>query len=233
MPHTPTKPYIPKVGERVRFRSWKELRTTRTMFGFPSDMRHLCGTYARVTAVSGSRIGLERFTAKGDTRWSYSTDMIEPVSMTKAQRKAWMKRPRITLALIKRLRACWGAQEEIRKLFGTKPIPLTDETLDKAVKSHHLSAGWALRYLVARNHAHYEELCVDLEKTVQAAVDAHRREHYESLWSALSELLKRPDRVTAADKIRMKSLLMESDVRPAAPRARWGAILELLRKKYR
>lgn len=75
-----------KVGDRVRFRDWddmaKEFGTDNgcnipCKFVFVKSMRQLCGTYATIESIDGSRVFLKDFTAEGDPDWIYSTDMIE------------------------------------------------------------------------------------------------------------------------------------------------------------
>lgn len=99
---TPTK-FKPTVGQRVRFRSWKSMEAE---FGLDSDgdipcealflkmMRHLCGTFATVTKPMSryNRNCLSDFSSGGDTDWAFSTDMIEPAKMTKAEKEAEAKR---------------------------------------------------------------------------------------------------------------------------------------------
>lgn len=102
---TTTPKFMPKVGQRVRFRSWESMEAE---FGltpngyidchwvFTDMMRHLCGTTATVASVGSAKespmIRLDKFSATGDTIWSYSTDMLEPAKMTKAEKEAEAKR---------------------------------------------------------------------------------------------------------------------------------------------
>lgn len=101
---TPSK-FIPKVGQRVRFRSWESMEAE---FGlnpngyidcrcvFTDSMRHLCGTTATVAYVSISKespmIELYKFSAAGDHDWGFITDMVEPAKLTKAEKEAEAKR---------------------------------------------------------------------------------------------------------------------------------------------
>lgn len=75
-----------KVGDRVQFKAWEEMEKE---FGvdcsgdikndFVASMKHLCGTYATVETIGlNGNIKLNDFSAKGDTQWVYSTDMIKP-----------------------------------------------------------------------------------------------------------------------------------------------------------
>lgn len=78
-----------KKGDRVKFKSWDDLRAMRSVFyGFNSGMRHLCGVEATVEECG--TISLETSREVYDLRlkfdisvprtyWSYSTDMVEPV----------------------------------------------------------------------------------------------------------------------------------------------------------
>ena len=99
---TPTK-FMPKVGQRVRFRSWKSMEAE---FGLDRDgdipcdglflkrMRHLCGTFATVTEpiLGHARHCLSHFSSGGNTEWAYSADMLEPAKLTKAEKEAEAKR---------------------------------------------------------------------------------------------------------------------------------------------
>lgn len=75
-----------KVGDRVQFKTWEEMEKE---FGvdcsgdikndFVTSMKHLCGTYATIETIGlNGNIKLNDFSAKGDTQWVYSTDMIKP-----------------------------------------------------------------------------------------------------------------------------------------------------------
>lgn len=75
-----------KVGDRVQFKTWEEMEKE---FGvdcsgdikndFVTSMKHLCGTYATIETIGlNGDIKLTDFSAKGDTQWVYSTDMIKP-----------------------------------------------------------------------------------------------------------------------------------------------------------
>ena len=96
-----TPKFTPKVGQRVRFRSWKSMEAEFGLFGkehintaimFSAPMRHLCGTLATIESTGYEHISLTDFSADGDTEWEYSTDMIEPAKMTKAEKAAEAKR---------------------------------------------------------------------------------------------------------------------------------------------
>lgn len=80
-----------KKGTRVRIKSWKQMESEfgvtlggsiECRFMFALAMRHLCGRYATIERVTSTkRIYLENWSdTEGDLIWSYSTDMIEPVS---------------------------------------------------------------------------------------------------------------------------------------------------------
>ena len=78
-----------KVGDRVQFKSWEEMEkefgtysdgNIRTHIVFSKQMRHLCGTFAtiRYLGQDGYDVYLQDMTAKGYTRFLYSTDMLKP-----------------------------------------------------------------------------------------------------------------------------------------------------------
>lgn len=77
-----------KVGDRVQFKSWKEMEeqfglnndgSIHCMCSFTEDMRYLCGTRATIRDVcAGGFVKLKNFTTKGETDWDYSTDMLKP-----------------------------------------------------------------------------------------------------------------------------------------------------------
>lgn len=84
-----------KVGDRVQFKTWEEMEKEfglekngdtyiRCRCGFPLRMKHLCGTYATITKIYYSEFmehhiyKLTDFTAKGETGWIYSSDMLKP-----------------------------------------------------------------------------------------------------------------------------------------------------------
>ena len=77
-----------KVGELVRIRQWddmaEELGTDGTcipcLANFVKEMKPLCGKYAEIVRLDGSRVKLKFFNCGGlNTIWDYSTDMIEKV----------------------------------------------------------------------------------------------------------------------------------------------------------
>lgn len=75
-----------KVGDRVQFKSWEEMEkefggeggSILCQFFFTSQMKHLCGTYATIVSIRDKIVELKDFTARGDLKWAYSTDMIKP-----------------------------------------------------------------------------------------------------------------------------------------------------------
>lgn len=81
-----------KVGDRVRFRTWDDMEKE---FGLDNDgdiacrasfvanMRHLCGTEARIKKLDGKDVELEDFTSTESTIWNFSTDMLEPTTETR------------------------------------------------------------------------------------------------------------------------------------------------------
>ncbi len=80
-----------KVGDRVQFKSWEELKTERkedeiggldVLDGrkghyFNRRMKHLCGTFATIRSISKQFVELEDFTSMSNTDWGYSIDMIK------------------------------------------------------------------------------------------------------------------------------------------------------------
>lgn len=79
-----------KVGDRVQFKSWKEMENEFGLCGgiidcrcsFTDEMKHLCGTYATIVRIFGDGfVELVDFTTQGDTYWAYSTDMLKPFSV--------------------------------------------------------------------------------------------------------------------------------------------------------
>lgn len=83
------KPYQFKVGDRVKFKSWKQMMSEGKLSDwgsiyfsdsqeiFSGYMTHLCGTYATIHNKIGNRLILKDFTTKGDVYWDYCTDMFE------------------------------------------------------------------------------------------------------------------------------------------------------------
>lgn len=76
-----------KVGDRVQFKSWEEMKkefglsgdeTIPCSYYFTEMMKHLCGTYATIVSIRDKKVELKDFTARGDLAWAYSTDMIKP-----------------------------------------------------------------------------------------------------------------------------------------------------------
>ena len=78
-----------KVGELIRIRQWddmvKEFGTNECgsvdcSCRFTNGMQSLCGKYAEIVRLNGSRVELKFFNCDGlYTGWGYSTDMIEKV----------------------------------------------------------------------------------------------------------------------------------------------------------
>lgn len=75
-----------KVGDRVQFKTWEEMENEfgvdgcnniKTYFPFLDVMSDLCGTYATIKEIKGSRIILEDFTCIYNTNWNYSLDMLK------------------------------------------------------------------------------------------------------------------------------------------------------------
>lgn len=80
-----------KVGDRVQFKTWKEMEEEFGFVGdelepdyinckcfFTKDMKHLCGTFATIVDYIDKTVALKDFTCGGDTNWSYSLDMLKP-----------------------------------------------------------------------------------------------------------------------------------------------------------
>ena len=86
------KPFV--IGERIQFKTWEELvkkfgiidNHIGTSATFIRDMSHLCGTYATVDAINEYRLLLKDFSAKGDTSWWYTTEMIKHIDRTGGKR---------------------------------------------------------------------------------------------------------------------------------------------------
>lgn len=76
-----------KVGDRVQIKSWEEMEkelgidfdgNINSLFGFPKNMKHLCGRTAKIESMDGEEIKLVDWSdISGDMRWKYSTDMIK------------------------------------------------------------------------------------------------------------------------------------------------------------
>lgn len=81
--------YFFKVGDRVQFKDWDEMlkeygtdafeNEIATYCSFTDKMKHLCGTYATIKNKNDVYVGLEDFTAEGDTGWQYDIQMLKPV----------------------------------------------------------------------------------------------------------------------------------------------------------
>lgn len=85
-----------KVGDRVQFKSWEEMEKE---FGvdiegdikcrnvFNKDMKHLCGTFATVCDILSKHVVyLTDFTARGETEFIFSDDMLKPAKGEKKYR---------------------------------------------------------------------------------------------------------------------------------------------------
>lgn len=79
-----------KVGDRVVVRDWDDMAkeygtseggTIHCCFGFTDTMRHLCGRTATVKEVIRNYIKVDFDDKSGDTLWSYSTDMFNPIDI--------------------------------------------------------------------------------------------------------------------------------------------------------
>jgi hypothetical protein len=77
-----------KVGDRVRIRQWDDMENEfgldfggdiECRFSFTSEMKHLCGMVADITSIDGERVYLDFGDYKGNTSFSYSTDMLERI----------------------------------------------------------------------------------------------------------------------------------------------------------
>ena len=87
-----------KVGDRVQFKSWKEMEEEFGLDGdgdihlgktnFVKRMKYLCGTYATIKHITDDEyIALSNFTAKtperasrADNDWTFTKDMLKPVT---------------------------------------------------------------------------------------------------------------------------------------------------------
>lgn len=83
-----------KVGDRVQFKTWEEMEkefgtygdgTIRASMIFTKQMRHLCGTFAKIRYIgkNGYDVYLKDMTAKGRTFFSYTLDMLKPADTGK------------------------------------------------------------------------------------------------------------------------------------------------------
>lgn len=79
-----------KVGDRVVVRDWDDMEkeygtseggTIHCCFGFTDTMRHLCGRTATVTSANNGCIEVDFDDKSGDTIWSYSSDMFNPIGI--------------------------------------------------------------------------------------------------------------------------------------------------------
>lgn len=77
-----------KVGDRVKIRQWDDMEkefglndfgSIKCACGFVDNMKSLCGRTATIKEIDGVDIELKFDDESGDTFWSYSTDMIEPI----------------------------------------------------------------------------------------------------------------------------------------------------------
>lgn len=91
-----------KVGDRVQFKTWEEMEKEFevTKYGninilnsyFTKGMKRLCGTYATITEIEDDGICyLTNFTAKGETEWEYSLEMLKPAVNEPKQGDKWQK----------------------------------------------------------------------------------------------------------------------------------------------
>ena len=80
-----------KVGDRVQFKTWKEMEEEfgtipfgiiKVMCGFTEEMRYLCGTFATISEIGEDfeTICLKDFSIEHEDNlaWEYSTDMLKP-----------------------------------------------------------------------------------------------------------------------------------------------------------
>lgn len=81
-----------KVGERVQFKAWSEMEkefgvdfigSINCEYSFTRTMRCLCGTYATIEIIDGTRVYLKDFSSKGRELCIFSTDMIKHIDRTK------------------------------------------------------------------------------------------------------------------------------------------------------
>lgn len=89
------KSYKFNVGDRVQFKTWKEMEKEFTLDSdgdidlkrtcFTKHMKHLCGTTATIDEVGWNHfVKLKHFSSKGDTlSWEFVTDMLKPVEEAK------------------------------------------------------------------------------------------------------------------------------------------------------
>lgn len=79
-----------KVGDRVVVRDWDDMAkeygvseggTNHCRFGFTDTMRHLCGRTATVKEVIRNYIKVDFDDKSGDTLWTYSPDMFNPIDI--------------------------------------------------------------------------------------------------------------------------------------------------------
>ena len=82
-----------EIGDYIKIRSWEDMKeefgensygNIACKFAFIKEMKPLCGLIAEITAfdVSAGNVHLRFINAPSgiDTCWSYSFDMIEPIS---------------------------------------------------------------------------------------------------------------------------------------------------------
>lgn len=82
-----------KPGDRVQIKMWEEMEKE---FGldieydikcrnrFTTDMKHLCGTFATVSDILSEHVvRLTNFTARGETEFIFSDDMLKPAKTDK------------------------------------------------------------------------------------------------------------------------------------------------------
>lgn len=75
-----------KVGDRVRIRSWDDMRkefggTTACInvpYSFTKNMRPLCGAVATIKEIRGDIVELGGWSTKADTYWNFTAGMLEP-----------------------------------------------------------------------------------------------------------------------------------------------------------
>lgn len=81
-----------KVGDRVQIREWEDMEKEfgkvfneiNTRYLFTSEMTHLCGRTATISKINGEKIQLKDWSdSSGDLSWSFSTDMIKYVEITR------------------------------------------------------------------------------------------------------------------------------------------------------
>ena len=83
-----------KPGDRVVVRDWDDMEkeygateygTIHCRFGFTDDMCHLCGRTATVTDANMGYIKVNFDDKSGDTDWSYSSDMFNPIDSAQSK----------------------------------------------------------------------------------------------------------------------------------------------------